>query len=107
MDIVREKGGELLIIMENGYGKRTKLSEYRRQKRGGKGLKAANLTKKTGDVAVARIISGKEESIVIISQKAQVIKTRVREISVLGRVTQGVKVINLKEGDAVASISCF
>lgn len=105
MDIVKSRKGELLTVTENGYGKRTKLKEYRAQKRGGKGLKTADLTKKTGEIVSAMILSGKEKYLLIISEKAQVIKTRVKEISKFGRVTQGVKLMDLKKGDKVASVS--
>ncbi len=97
--------GELLSITENGYGKRTVLSEYRAQKRGGKGVKTAQLTKKTGDIIDAKILSGEEEYLISISAKGQVIKSRIEEISQMGRSTQGVKVMDLSKKDTVASIS--
>ncbi len=106
MEVVKDDKNELLIVTKKGYGKRTEMSEYRMQGRAGKGVKAANITKKTGLVAAARVLTGEEENLMIISEKGKVIKTRVKDISKMGRVTQGVIVMKLKKGDKVASISC-
>lgn len=106
MEVVSSKKAELLIITEGGYGKRTAVSEYRRQKRAGGGVKTARLNKKTGKIVAARILTGQEE-LIIISRKGQVIRTKVKDVSKMGRVTQGVIVMNLNEGDEVASISCM
>lgn len=101
----REKKEYLLVISENGYGKRTSLSEYRKQKRGGSGIKTAKLTQKTGDLVATRILSGLEKHLILISEKGQVIKVKVDSISKLGRVTQGVRIMKLSPDDRVASIT--
>ncbi len=92
--------------MSKGYGKRTKLSEYKVQGRGGSGIKTAEVTPKTGEIIGARVIKGKveEEELVVVSKKGQVIRTSVAEISLLGRATQGVRVMKMREGDSIASM---
>lgn len=102
----KNKSQELLIVSENGYGKRTDVSQYRTQKRGGVGIKTAQITAKTGELVSAKILAGAEEYLIIISQKAQVIKINVSGISKMGRATQGVRVIRLDKNDKVASITC-
>jgi len=97
---------DLLIVMENGYGKKTGLENYKQQRRGGMGIKTANITEKTGPIVVARIIEPNQEDLIAISQKGQVIRTPLENISRLSRVTQGVKVMRLGEEDKVASITC-
>src|SRR3989338_8750514 len=100
------KDASLLVIMSKGYGKRTKLSEYKVQGRGGSGVKTAAVTPKTGEVIGARIVVGdlKEEELVVISKKGQVIRTSVAEISLLFRATQGVRIMKLYPGDSIASM---
>ncbi|MFA4881170.1 MAG: DNA gyrase subunit A [Candidatus Doudnabacteria bacterium] len=98
----------LLVVMENGYGKRTEVSQYKTQGRGGSGVKAAKITSKTGPIVISSIledISG-EEDLIVISRKGQVIRTGVKSISLLGRATQGVRIMRLEEGDKVASGVC-
>jgi len=96
----------LLVITENGYGKRTDLEEYRLQKRGGKGIKTAKVTKKTGDLNASKIITDQED-LIVISRKGQVIRTKIGSISILKRSTQGVKIMKLEQGDKVASTACI
>ncbi|MBU0476670.1 DNA gyrase subunit A [Patescibacteria group bacterium] len=96
----------LLVVMENGFGKRTKLKEYKCQGRGGSGIKTANITSKTGCLVSSKVLSD-EEDLIIISQKGQVIRTGVKSVSIIGRATQGVKIIRLNEGDKVASATCI
>ncbi len=100
------KDASLLVIMSKGYGKRTKLSEYKVQGRGGSGIKTAEVTPKTGEIIGAKIVIGdlKEEEMVVISKKGQVIRTGVAEIPSLSRVTQGVRIMRLYEGDSIASM---
>ncbi len=98
---------ELLVIMENGYGKKTKLSEYKTQRRGGSGIKTAKITPKTGMLMAAHIVTSPEEEVVAISKKSQVIRTDVKEIATLGRQTQGVRIMKLRDGDSIASITCL
>lgn len=96
---------KVLTISENGYGKRTKIKEYKLQKRSGSGIKTYNVNSKTGAVAEARILSDNTNDLLIVSQHGQVIKIQVKQVSVLGRSTSGVKVINLKTGDKVATVA--
>lgn len=96
----------LLVVMENGYGKKTALKEYKVQKRGGSGIKTAQVTAKTGKLMSSRIIAGQTE-IVTISKNGQVIRTGLDGIPKLGRQTQGVRIMKLREGDKIASLTCL
>ena len=98
---------ELLVISKMGYGKRTKLTEYKVQKRGGSGIKTMNITAKTGELIGARVVSGDEGEVVVMSKKGQVIKVDLKEISSLSRATQGVRVMKLYEGDGIATLVCL
>ncbi|MDP2665067.1 MAG: DNA gyrase C-terminal beta-propeller domain-containing protein, partial [bacterium] len=100
------KDASLLVIMSRGYGKRTKLSEYKVQGRGGSGIKTAAVTPKTGEVIGARVVFGniEGEELVVVSKKGQVIRTSVVSISLLSRATQGVRVMKLYPGDSIASM---
>jgi len=96
--------------MENGSGKTTPAREYKVQKRGGSGIKTAKVTAKTGPVIGGAVLSreAKEEGeLVVMSQKGQVIKMALKDVPSLGRDTQGVKIMRLREGDAIASIVTF
>lgn len=97
----------LLVVTENGFGKRTDLKEYRTQGRGGAGIKAVKVTPKTGDLVSSNILSGQEEELIIVSQKGQVIKTKISSIAKLSRATQGVRIMKLEEKDKVASTACL
>ncbi len=99
----------LLVVMENGYGKRTEISQYRLQGRGGSGIKTANITSKTGPIVMACILEdvADDEDLIVISRHGQVIRTSVKSISLLGRATQGVRIMRLEEGDKVASGACL
>ncbi len=101
--IDKKKKNYLLVVTENGYGKRTDLREYRLQKRGGSGIKTAKIISKTGDLIASKILSGLEEDLIVISQKGQVIRTKIATIAKLSRATQGVKIMRLEAGDRVAS----
>ncbi len=101
------KNASLLIISSNGYGKRTEIDEYKIQNRGGSGIKTANVTDKTGDLISGMIVNDEIEELVAISQKSQVIRTDVKEIPLLGRSTQGVRIMKLREKDQIASLICF
>ena len=76
------------------------------QKRGGSGIKTAKVTPKTGKLIVAKVLTGEEEELIAMSKKGQVIRTALKEISSLGRQTQGVTVMRLRAGDGIASIAC-
>ncbi|MFA5173191.1 MAG: DNA gyrase subunit A [Candidatus Paceibacterota bacterium] len=108
MDIItpESKDGRLLAVMENGYGKQTPLKEYKVQKRGGSGIKTANVTSKTGKVIAARVITNEEE-LFALSAHGQIIKTELKTVRLAGRSTQGVRIMNVKEGDKVAGIVCL
>ncbi|MHB8709988.1 MAG: DNA gyrase subunit A [Minisyncoccota bacterium] len=103
------KDASLLVIMSKGYGKRTKISEYKVQGRGGSGIKTAEVTPKTGEIIGAKVVRGslEGEEIVVISKKGQVIRTSVAEISQLSRATQGVRIMKLYEGDSIASMAAL
>ena len=98
---------ELLIVMDNGYGKRTNLEEYRHQGRGGSGIKTAKVTDKTGKIVMGLLINAKEErDLMAISVKGQVIRLPIKSVSVLGRDTQGVRIMRFKEDkDSIASVT--
>ncbi|MDP2930321.1 MAG: DNA gyrase C-terminal beta-propeller domain-containing protein, partial [bacterium] len=97
----------VLIVTENGYGKRSEISDYRIQNRGGSGIKTAKITPKTGNIIAARILDGTEEDLIVISQRGQVIKTVISAIPKLSRATQGVRLMKLEAGDKVASAACI
>jgi DNA gyrase subunit A len=97
----------LLVVSANGYGKKTDLEEYKVQNRGGSGIKTGNITPKTGNLMAAAIVTEEEEEIVAISKKGQVIRTSIEEIPELGRQTQGVRIMKLREGDSLASVICL
>ncbi len=100
------KDASLLVIMSKGYGKRTLMSEYKVQGRGGSGIKTAEVTPKTGEIIGAKVLIGDlaEEEIVVVSKKGQVIRTSASSISQLSRATQGVRIMKLYEGDSIASM---
>lgn len=98
------QGSELLIVSEKGMGKRTDMIEFTRQNRGGKGVKCYKITEKTGNVVGVKAVN-EDDEIMIINTEGIIIRMKCEGISVLGRITSGVKLINLKEGDIVASIA--
>lgn len=97
----------LLVVAANGYGKATKIDEYKIQGRGGSGIKTAQVTAKTGKLIAARVVTKEDEEVVAISKKSQVIRTGLSEVPSLGRQTQGVRIMRLREGDAIASLICL
>ena len=104
MMVVKETEGDLFVLTENGYGKRTQLDEYNKQKRGGLGVKTLKITEKKGKVAGAGILKD-EQDVMIISKEGILIRIPAKSISRIGRSTQGVRVINLGGGAEVASYS--
>lgn len=98
-----ESKQDVLVLSENGYGKRTDLDEYRITNRGGKGVKTINITEKTGDLISIQAVTD-ENDLMIINRSGLTIRTAVSQIRVAGRATQGVRIINLREGDAIASV---
>lgn len=104
MICVHNENEDILVISENGYGKRSKLEDYRVTNRGGKGVKTLNVTEKTGQLISIKSVSDKND-LMIITQHGLTIRLAVSSISLLGRATQGVRLINLKEDDSIASIA--
>ena len=100
------KDAELLVLSLTGYGKKTRLSEYKTQGRGGSGIKTMSITTKTKQLVGAAVIVGSGE-LVAMSQKSQTIRTDLDEIPSIGRATQGVRVMKLREGDSLASFVVF
>ena len=94
---------DVLVLSENGFGKRTDLDEYRITNRGGKGVKTINITEKTGQLISIQAVTDQND-LMIINRSGITIRTSVEQIRVAGRATQGVKIINLREGDAIASV---
>ena len=95
---------DVLVLSENGYGKRTDLEEYRVTNRGGKGVKTINVTEKTGKLISIQAVTD-DNDLMIINRSGLTIRTSAEQIRVAGRATQGVKIINLREGDAIASVT--
>ena len=98
------QGKEMLIVSEKGMGKRTDLTEFTAQNRGGKGVKCYKITEKTGNVVGAKAVT-EDDEIMIINTDGIIIRMECKDISVYGRITSGVKLINLKENEEVASIA--
>ena len=94
---------DVLVLSENGYGKRTDLDEYRITNRGGKGVKTINITEKTGKLISIQAVTD-DNDLMIINRSGLTIRTAVCQIRLAGRATQGVRIINLREGDAIASV---
>ena len=106
-DIVK-KGDEdvaYLSLSEKGYGKRTPVRDYKIQKRGGSGIKTMKLTAKTGNLIISRVVAKADAELVAISKHGQVIRTAVGEIPVHRRQTLGVRIMKLREGDSLASLT--
>ena len=95
---------DVLVLSENGYGKRTDLDEYRITNRGGKGVKTINVTEKTGKLISIQAVTD-DNDLMIINRSGLTIRTSADQIRVAGRATQGVRVINLREGDSIASVT--
>ncbi len=103
MICVEEAREDVLVVSENGYGKRSKLEDYRITKRGGKGVKTMNITEKTGALIALKGVTD-ENDLMIITKNGLTIRMAVSELRVMGRATQGVRLINLKKGDQIAAI---
>jgi DNA gyrase subunit A len=103
LDMV-EAGATLLAVSENGYGKRTEMDEYRLTRRSGKGIITMKTTEKTGQVIGVRMVTD-DDQIMLVTSGGKVIRLRVNEIRVIGRNTQGVRLIDLEEGERVASVA--
>jgi DNA gyrase subunit A len=104
MVCVQDENEDILVISENGYGKRSKIGDYRITNRGGKGVKTINITEKTGKLITVKSVSN-DNDLMIITQNGLTIRLNVNSISLLGRATQGVRVINLRGDDRIASVA--
>ncbi len=102
--IIARSGGNALVVSERGYGKRSEIGDYRLINRGGKGVITMNVTQKTGPVISIKDVTDNDD-LVIISVKGMVIRQHIKDIRVMGRNTQGVRLINLNEGDAIADVA--
>ncbi len=96
----------ILVVSEKGYGKRTDVDEYRITNRGGKGVKTLNITEKTGNLVAIKVVTDKDD-LLIINKSGVLIRTGVAELRVMGRATQGVRLIRLKGDDEIASVTCI
>jgi DNA gyrase subunit A len=105
--LVKKGVFEVLVVSEHGLGKRTRVSEYKVQGRGGSGIKTMNVTTKTGPIMGARVVNNTElGDLLLISEHGQVVRTPLKSVSKLGRATQGVRIMRFKESDdKVASIA--
>lgn len=104
MDIVNNNDEKLLVISVNGYGKMTKVANFPSHKRGGVGIKAAVVTAKTGPIIAVRTLEADASEVLMISDKGQTIRISLKDIPTLGRTTQGVRIMRLREGDEVSSL---
>ncbi|MHC5310813.1 DNA gyrase subunit A [Myroides sp. LJL116] len=100
---VSDMTSEILVVSENGYGKRSALDEYRETNRGGKGVKTMNITDKTGELVSISSVTDQDD-LMIINKSGLTIRMRVSELRVMGRATQGVKLINIKDTDSIAAV---
>jgi DNA gyrase subunit A len=104
MAVVDNDEDEVLVLTDKGYGKRTKVDAYRRQVRGGKGVKSLNMTEKNGELVCLNTVTG-EDDLIVITDRGMVIRTHLNQISTMGRDTQGVRVISLYDGQSVATMA--
>ncbi len=108
-DIVgsKEKNWLFLTMSRCGYGKKTNLKNYRIQKRGGSGIKTSKITPKTGNLTSAVVLEPESEEMIVISQKGQAIRIAISEVPETGRQTQGVRIMQVSQGDSIASLTCL
>ena len=101
---VNDMDANILVVSENGYGKRSSLEDYRLTNRGGKGVKTISITEKTGKLVTLKSVSDNDD-LMIINKSGIAIRMQVEDLRVMGRATQGVKVISIKEGDSIAAVA--
>ena len=101
---IANKGQQILVVTENGYGKQTPLDEYRMTHRGSKGVKALNVTEKNGNIVAFKTVNG-DEDLMIITNSGMIIRMPIEQISTTGRVAQGVRLINLKDNQKVSTVA--
>ncbi|MEK7611723.1 MAG: DNA gyrase subunit A [Patescibacteria group bacterium] len=110
MDVVsasKEDNQSLLTVSENGFGKRTKISAFRKQSRGGSGIICTKVTKKTGNLVASRIIGKEVSDLLLTSNEGQVIRMALKDVPSVGRATQGVRLMRLDKNDKVAAFTCL
>ena len=105
MEVVDSDNSEVLVITNKGYGKRTNISEYRITNRGGKGVKTLNITEKNGDIVSFGVIDNNDKDLMLVTNEGIIIRISVSQVSELSRVTQGVRLINLKDNQLVSSVA--
>ncbi|HPF02439.1 MAG TPA: DNA gyrase subunit A [Bacteroidales bacterium] len=105
MITVENKEKEILVVSEKGYGKRSDIDQYRITNRGGKGVKTINITEKTGSLIALKDVTDNHD-LMIITQLGNILRSPVSSLRVMGRATQGVRLINLRENDIIASVAC-
>jgi DNA gyrase subunit A len=105
MITVENKEKDVLVVSEKGYGKRSDIDGYRVTNRGGKGVKTINVTDKTGPLIALKDVTDNHD-LMIITQYGNILRIPVSALRVMGRATQGVRLINLKEVDSIASVAC-
>ncbi len=105
MITIESKEKDILVVAERGYGKRSDIEDYRITNRGGKGVKTINITAKTGSLIALKDVTDNHD-LMIITQSGNVLRSPVSALRVMGRATQGVRLINLKENDTIASVAC-
>jgi DNA gyrase subunit A len=106
--IKKDTDGQFLLTMsEKGFGKKTDVKQYRKQNRGGSGIKTFKNTPKTGNLMIAKVVNVDFDEMIAISKQGQVIRTSLKEVPALGRQTQGVRIMKLKTGDSIASLTCL
>jgi DNA gyrase subunit A len=103
MNLVSDTNGTVLVIMQNGLGKKTPISAWKRQGRGGTGIKAAQVTPKTGKIVTAQLVKPEDDMLVLTSNKGQLIKLNLKDVPTLQRQTQGVILMRMREGEQVAA----
>ncbi|HBO30855.1 MAG TPA: DNA gyrase subunit A, partial [Leeuwenhoekiella sp.] len=104
MVAVNDPESNVLVVSENGYGKRSLVEDYRVTNRGGKGVKTISITEKTGNLVAINNVTD-EDDLMIINKSGIAIRMEVSELRVMGRATQGVRLINLKKGDTIAAVT--
>jgi DNA gyrase subunit A len=105
MITIEDKEKDILVVSEKGYGKRSDIDGYRITNRGGKGVKTINITEKTGFLIALKDVTDNHD-LMIITQYGNILRSPVSALRVMGRATQGVRLINLKENDIIASVAC-
>jgi DNA gyrase subunit A len=102
--LTKEKKSDILVVSENGYGKRSDIDDYRITNRGGKGVKTINITDKTGNLIAIKDVTDNDD-LMIINRSGIIIRMAVGDLRIVGRATQGVRLIKINEGDSIAAVT--